>query len=78
MKLGIIGCGAIGTDVANAAENMEEIEKIDKDKLAEAIKDRLYKMLVHCYKEYFEEIIILMLMPSARIEWLSSGGEEKN
>jgi len=28
MKLGIIGCGAIGTDVAHAADNMKEIEKI--------------------------------------------------
>ena len=28
MKLGIIGCGAIGTDVAKAADIMEEIEKI--------------------------------------------------
>jgi aspartate dehydrogenase len=28
MKLGIIGCGAIGTDVAKAADGMEEIEKI--------------------------------------------------
>jgi aspartate dehydrogenase len=28
MKLGIIGCGAIGTDVATAAETMKEIEKI--------------------------------------------------
>ncbi len=28
MNLGIIGCGAIGTDVAKAADTMEEIEKI--------------------------------------------------
>jgi aspartate dehydrogenase len=28
MNLGIIGCGAIGTDVANAADKMKEIEKI--------------------------------------------------
>ncbi len=28
MKLGIIGCGAIGTDVAKAADEMEDIEKI--------------------------------------------------
>lgn len=28
MKLGIIGCGAIGTDVALAADKMKEIEKI--------------------------------------------------
>jgi aspartate dehydrogenase len=28
MKLGIIGCGAIGSDVAKAADTMDEIEKI--------------------------------------------------
>lgn len=28
MNLGIIGCGAIGTDVAKAADKLEEIEKI--------------------------------------------------
>jgi len=28
MNLGIIGCGAIGTDVAKAADNMKEIKKI--------------------------------------------------
>jgi aspartate dehydrogenase len=28
MKLGIIGCGAIGTDVATAADSMKDIEKI--------------------------------------------------
>jgi aspartate dehydrogenase len=28
MKLGIIGCGAIGTDVGKAADEMKEIEKI--------------------------------------------------
>ena len=38
MKLGIIGCGAIGSDVAKAAETIDEIEKIylfDIDKKAE-------------------------------------------
>lgn len=38
MKLGIIGCGAIGSDVSKAADNMDEIEKIylfDIDKKAE-------------------------------------------
>ena len=38
MKLGIIGCGAIGSDVSKAAEDMDEIEKIylfDIDKKAE-------------------------------------------
>ncbi|KAA0007933.1 MAG: aspartate dehydrogenase [Thermoplasmata archaeon] len=38
MRLGIIGCGAIGTDVALAADDMEEIEEIylhDKNRDAE-------------------------------------------
>ncbi len=40
MRLGIIGCGAIGTDVAVYADTMNEIEKIylfDIDKKAEAM-----------------------------------------
>ena len=28
MKLGIIGCGAIGSDVAKAADKMKEIEQL--------------------------------------------------
>ncbi|MCD6411864.1 MAG: aspartate dehydrogenase [Thermoplasmata archaeon] len=45
MKLGIIGCGAIGTDVALAADDMEEIEKIYLyDKLKEA-EEKLIKRL---------------------------------
>jgi len=28
MNLGIIGCGAIGTDVARAAEKIKDIKKI--------------------------------------------------
>ncbi|MCK4347596.1 MAG: aspartate dehydrogenase, partial [Thermoplasmatales archaeon] len=38
MKLGIIGCGAIDSDVSKAAEDIDEIEKIylfDIDKKAE-------------------------------------------
>ena len=38
MKLGIIGCGAIGSDVAKAADSMNEVEKIyifDIDKKSE-------------------------------------------
>jgi len=45
MNLGIIGCGAIGTDVAKAADGMNEIKKIylfDKNKKA---SDALYKVL---------------------------------
>jgi aspartate dehydrogenase len=43
MKLGIIGCGAIGTDVAFAADSFPEIKKIylfDKVKEASALLDK--------------------------------------
>jgi len=46
MKLGIIGCGAIGSDVAKAADNMKEIEKIflfDIDKRASKKLNRCIK-----------------------------------
>lgn len=46
MKLGIIGCGAIGSDVAKAADAMKEIEKIflfDIDKKAEIMLNHVVK-----------------------------------
>lgn len=47
MKLGIIGCGAIGTDVAVAAEKIKEIEKIYlfdiNKKSAEKLKKEIKK-----------------------------------
>ena len=46
MKLGIIGCGAIGSDVAKAADSMKEIEKIyifDIDKKSEERLDNVTK-----------------------------------
>ena len=41
MKLGIIGCGAIGTDVAKAADAMKEIEKIYLMILNKAAEEKL-------------------------------------
>ena len=46
MNLGIIGCGAIGTDVAKAADNMDEIKKIyiyDINKKASNTLDKIIK-----------------------------------
>ena len=45
MNLGIIGCGAIGTDVAKAADKMEEIEKIYLYDINKKASDRLLKTL---------------------------------
>jgi aspartate dehydrogenase len=45
MKLGIIGCGAIGTDVAKAADTMKEIEKIYLFDINKASSDKLCKIL---------------------------------
>jgi len=45
MKLGIIGCGAIGTDVGKAADKWKEIEKIYLYDINERASDRLKKAL---------------------------------
>jgi predicted dinucleotide-utilizing enzyme len=48
MNLGIIGCGAIGTDVAIAANKMEEINRIylyDIDKKSKKIYQKSLKNL---------------------------------
>lgn len=45
MKLGIIGCGAIGTDVANAADKMDEIKVIYLFDIKKEASDKLYKSL---------------------------------
>jgi aspartate dehydrogenase len=45
MNLGIIGCGAIGTDVAKAADKMKEIEKIYIYDIKKSASDKLVKQL---------------------------------
>lgn len=45
MKLGIIGCGAIGTDVAKAADAMKEIEKIYLHDLKPEASEKLCSIL---------------------------------
>jgi aspartate dehydrogenase len=43
MNLGIIGCGAIGTDVAKAADNMKEIKEIYLYDIKSSASKKLYK-----------------------------------
>ena len=63
MNLGIIGCGAIGTDVALAADEMKEIEKIylqdiDKKK-AINLKKNLKKAEIKPVKEFLENVDVV-------------------
>ncbi len=59
MKIGIIGCGAIGTDVAKAADEMDEIEKIflfDKDKkAADKLNEEIKKSKIKKVQEFLDE-----------------------
>ena len=57
MNLGIIGCGAIGTDVAKAADNMKEIEKIYLFDINKASLDRLCKLLKKAEVKELEEFL---------------------
>ncbi len=53
MKLGIIGCGAIGTDVAIAADEMEEIEIIY---LYDIIEEKAKNLAKKLKKAKFEKV----------------------
>ncbi len=53
MKLGIIGCGAIGSDVAEAADGMEEIEEIY---LYDIVEEKGRKLAERLKKAKFEEV----------------------
>jgi len=57
MKLGIIGCGAIGTDVAKAAEAMKDIEKIYLFDINKAAAEKLYKSLKKASLKPVEEFL---------------------
>lgn len=57
MNLGIIGCGAIGTDVAKAADKMEEIEKIYLYDINKKASDRLLKTLKKAEIEKVEKFL---------------------
>ncbi|MBC7081309.1 MAG: aspartate dehydrogenase [Thermoplasmatales archaeon] len=53
MKLGIIGCGAIGTDVARAADEIEEIEEIY---LYDIIEEKAKNLAEELRKAKFEKV----------------------
>jgi aspartate dehydrogenase len=63
MKLGIIGCGAIGTDVAIAADNIEEIEKIflfDIDQeIASILKSKVKKSEIRKVKDFIKMVDVV-------------------
>ena len=63
MNLGIIGCGAIGTDVALAADEIKEINRIylhdiDKKK-ANNLKKNLKKAEIKSVKEFLENVDVV-------------------
>lgn len=53
MNLGIIGCGAIGSDVAKAADEMEEIEEIY---LYDIVEEKAKKLASSLKKGKFEKV----------------------
>ncbi len=63
MKLGIIGCGAIGTDVAIAADTMDDIEKIflfdSNPAAAEKLCPLLKKASVKTVNEFLKEVDVV-------------------
>jgi len=63
MKLGIIGCGAIGTDVAQAADHMPEIEKIylhDSNSIAsQKLVKQLKKGQIRPVKEFVSDVDVV-------------------
>ena len=63
MNLGIIGCGAIGTDVAVAADEMEEIDKVyiyDIDKEKELTLSKIIKKSkIKSVKDFIEDVDIV-------------------
>jgi aspartate dehydrogenase len=78
MKLGIIGCGAIGSDVAKAAETIDEIEKIylfDIDKKAEQNLCKIIKIAeIKPVLDYLDEVDVVFEAASqqAVIEYAKS------
>jgi aspartate dehydrogenase len=63
MNLGIIGCGAIGTDVAIAADKMNEIKKIyfyDIDKKASTkLCRKVKKAEIKPVKEFLNDVVVV-------------------
>jgi aspartate dehydrogenase len=63
MKLGIIGCGAIGTDVGLAADKMNEIEEIYiydiKNNASKKLKSKLSKAEILPVKEFLNYVDVV-------------------
>ena len=63
MKLGIIGCGAIGTDVGKAADEIKEIEKIYlfdiKNNASRKLCNSLKKAEIKPVKEFLRDVDIV-------------------
>jgi aspartate dehydrogenase len=70
MKLGIIGCGAIGTDVAMAADAMKDIEKIYlfdiKKTAAETLCSKLKKASVQPFDTFLTDVDVVFEAASQR------------
>jgi aspartate dehydrogenase len=63
MNLGIIGCGAIGTDVALAADSMKDIKKIYlhdiKKHLEKKLKKKLKKSIIKPVDEFLSDVDVV-------------------
>ena len=63
MKLGLIGCGAIGTDVALAADEMKEIKKIylfdSNEKALKKLNKKIKKAEIRPVREFLEYVDIV-------------------
>jgi len=63
MNLGIIGCGAIGTDVANAADKMKEIEKIYLFDINMTVAENLCKTIkkgeIRVVEDFLEDVDVI-------------------
>ena len=64
MRLGIIGCGAIGRDVTRAADKMTEIDKIylfdTKKKAASVLAQAVKKAVVKNVEEFLPDVDVVM------------------
>ena len=70
MKIGIIGCGAIGSDVAIAIDKIEEIEKIylydiDENK-ARALCKKVKKAEFKKVEDFLEDVDVVFEAASSR------------
>ena len=70
MNLGIIGCGAIGTDVATAADNMRDIKKIFlydiKNNTSTKLCKKLKKAEIKPVKDFLDKVDVVFEAASQR------------